>query len=309
MIRIFLAVLIVLGALSTIEAQNLTTELSTSQILPIAARTTVVGTYGSSVIDRANYLEALGLLYSAASSAGTSTSLAVVLQESDPLALGTKNNRTGTAVAKILRANNKTVEYSFGFTQSGARQIAKVWVYAKRVGTIASSKIVTCRIETNNAGAPSGTLVHADASTTISATTMGTTFAFREFAFTRPIDVANSTVYHVVLTGSYDASGTNYIAIGAEYVASGGDYAVKDSAGWTAVNADTSVLAFTEQYNFAAISGAAFDTVTEAATSFQTKALNLRGNKRYLRAKATVAGSSASFQSGAAIILGHPRSR
>lgn len=293
-------------ALAAVAFGQIGNEIKVVEMFDVVARTTTVGTYGSQPIDTKNYLSAVFVLNSAKSSAGTGTSFATVIQESDDLAAGTKVNRSGTAVDNALDSDTANAKFAFKFTQSGARQIYKVNVWAKRHGTIASSKYVICRLETNNAGAPSGTLVHADAIDSVSATSMSTSYKFVEFTFQRPVDIANSTLYHVVLDGTYDADTAACVYIGSETVGSGGDFAISGAA-WKAYSSTQSALAFVEEYNFATISGAAMDTVTESAAVFDTYALNLRGKKRWIRAKTTVAGSSASFVGAMDVILGEPK--
>lgn len=79
---------------------------------------------------------------------------------------------------------------------------------------------ITCRIETDNAGLPSGTLVHAYATKTLAASGLPTSFTLTEFLF-NPFTLNASTPYHIVLVRSGARDTSNYIGIGA----AGNEYA------------------------------------------------------------------------------------
>jgi hypothetical protein len=285
-------------------------DVKVSELFPVQARTQVVGTYGSYAIDRMNYGSCVSLLHSAKSSAGSACTLAVVMQESDAPVVGSKELRTATSVVeKKVRTDSTNLKIGCKFTQTGARQINSVSLYLKKTGTLTAGKAIIVTLQTNNSGVPSGTLVSADAIDSLLVDSLTTSYAFKKFTFQKPIDVANSSIYHVVVDGNYDLSAANYVSAGAKTVASGGDYNLADSAGWNATVATTQVLAFDEEFNFSNITGGSFTGVTELAPSIQTVSTNLAGAKRYVRAKATIVGTSASFQSGASIILGDPKTK
>ena len=289
--------------------QTLGERISTTELLPIAARTTTVGTYGSAVIDRVEKDSSRVILHSAASSAGTGVSLAVKMQESDAAGAGSFDNRSGTEVAVELRkGSNDNIKLAAKVTQSGARQVKSVFLRLKNVGTIASGKTVTVTLETDSSGDPSGTAIHADATATVLCSSIDSSFDWVEFELTRPVDIADTTVFHIVLSGNYTESSSNYIAWATETVGSGGDFNIFDSA-WGGVSSTTAAMGYIEEYNFSDISGAAFTAVDETAGSFQELDVELSERKRYLRALATVTGTSASFQCGAHIILGNAAER
>lgn len=279
----------------------LSEDIKVVQLFAAGAKTV---TDTSVVIDREEFDAAVAVLDSAAASSGDT--LDVKLQSSDPDEIGTKDGRALTADNDFeLRSNTAThIKISCMFTQSGARQIRKVYLYLKKKGTITSGKKVTVTLETDSTGSPSGTAVQAHATADVLCSAISTSYGWVEFAFTKPVTVANSTVYHIVLTGDYDVSGTNNVMIGTDTVASGGDFDYYDAA-WTGTSSTIKVLAQTWQYNFADISSAAFTQVTSAAVSYQTKDVSLIGSKRYVRALATVAGNgSESINCAAALVLG-----
>lgn len=285
-------------------------DVTVSELFPIAARTQVVGTYGSYAIDRKDFRSSVALLHSAKSSAGTACTLSVALQESDAPAVGSKELRSvASIVDKKIRTDSTNLKIGCKFTQAAAKQINSVSLYLKKTGTIASGKSIIVTLQTNNAGVASGTLVNVDAIDSFPVDSLSTSYLFKTFIFQKPIDVAASTIYHIVVDGDYALSSANYVSAATQTVASGGDYNLKDSAGWNATVATTQVLAWDEEFNFSNITGGSFLSVTELAPSIQTVNTNLAGIKRYVRAKATIVGTSASFQCGASIILGEPRTK
>lgn len=281
--------------------------ISTTELLPVAARVTTVGTYGSAVIDKVGFESSRFLLHSAKSSAGTGTSLAVKVQESDAVVTGSLNNKSGTEAAVELRKGaNDNIKLAAKVTQSGAAQVKSVFLRLKKVGTITSGKTVTVTLETNNAGDPSGTAVHADATATVETDNISSSWGFIEFTLTRPVHIADTTVFHVVLSGNYTESSSNYVAWATEVVASGGDFNIFDLA-WGGVSATVAAMGYDSQYSFSDVSGGAFTAVDETADSFQELDIELKALKPKLRVVATVTGSSASFQSGACVILGNSK--
>ena len=68
---------------------------------------------------------------------------------------------------------------------------------------------ITVRIETNNAGVPSGTLVHADATATITAFTT-TSYGWLTATFATAVSLSGSTVYWLVLKTAAAANDNNY---------------------------------------------------------------------------------------------------
>lgn len=278
----------------------------TSELLDVAARVTTVGTYGSAVVDRLGFDSSLCVQHSAASSAGSSVTLNTKMQESDAVARGSKDDADGAADNnyQLRDASTSNIKFSAKVTQSGARQIKSVFLKLKKEGTITSGKIVTCRLETDSTGDPSGTLVHADATKDVETDDIAAAYGFIEFELTRPVDIADTTVFHIVLTGDYTESTSNCITLAVSDVASGGDFNFFDAA-WDTMSTVLKSVGYIEQYTFSDISGAAFAAVSETAGAFEKLDVELVGKKRYVRALATVAGTSASFQCGASVVLGN----
>jgi hypothetical protein len=274
-----------------------------------AARTTAVGTYGSPVYDRSGFLSCVGVFQSAASSAGSACTTYVTLQHADYDTIGHLNNKTLSDTASIaLRDNAARNALGAQFTQDSARQLSSISVLARKIGTIASAQKIWCRIETNNSGAPSGTLAHADAACTLSVDSVSTSFLWRKFTFARPIDIAAGTVLHVVISGDYTASSSNYIRIAADAVTSGGNFEAMATSTW-ADSVTYNFFGFSKHYNFQNISGGSFSSATHSAGIFSVKDVDLRSVKRYIRGKFVSVGTSGSFVSSGTLILGEALSR
>ena len=265
------------------------------QVLPLAVRG---ATYGGPDFDMSHYLGPAKAIL-AAEAQGSGITLNVKFQASDPAALGGSYNETGDTDKALNKVTSGKTKIAVQFTQSGARSVKRVALKLKKAGTIASDKILTLTIETDNAGAPSGTAL---GTATILANSVGATYDWYDFVFTAPVDVANSTVYHLVLTSNYTASDTNYISWQGLTVASGGN--AEDYTPWTDITT-LNLLYRIFQYNFADIPGAAFTEVGNAA-AFEAIHFPVADAKRIVRAVATVAGGTATGNSSC-VMLAHKR--
>lgn len=280
-------------------------EIAVKELFHNQARTQAVGAYGSKVVNHRSFASSVFVLQSAKSSAGTGVSLAVKMQESDDAIRGSKDDSAGAVDndVKLRSAANTAIKLAAKVTQTGARQIKSVSLRLKRLGTIAAGKVATITLETDSTGNPSGTAVHEDAVANVLCTAIGTEYQWVEFAFPRAVDVADTTVFHIVLSGDYTESADNCIVLAVSDVASGGDYNIYDTT-WGTLDDTKKVVGFDLEFNFSDMSGAAFSNVDETADSFQTKDLVLSDKKPNVRALATITGASASFVCSACAILG-----
>ncbi len=114
---------------------------------------------------------------------------------------GTDTNLIVGDVAGVETAQAQSFQLSAGQTIKGIEAYLK-----KNAGTPGD---ITVRIETNNAGVPSGTLVHANATTTISAFTTAT-YAWKSIDFADTFTLVASTTYWLVLKTAAAANDTNY---------------------------------------------------------------------------------------------------
>ncbi len=265
------------------------------QVLPLAVRG---ATYGGPDFDMSHYLGPAKAIL-AAEAQGSDITLNVKFQASDPAALGGSYNETGDTDKALNKDTSGKTKIAVQFTQSGARSIKRVALRLKKTGTIASDKLLTLTIETDSSGAPSGTAL---GTATILANSVGATYDWYDFVFTAPVDVANSTVYHLVLTSNYTASDTNYISWQGLTVASGGN--AEDYTPWKDITT-LNLLYRVFQYSFADISGAAFTEVGNAA-AFEAIHFPVADAKRIVRAVATVAGGTATGNSSC-VMLAHKR--
>ena len=261
------------------------------QVLPLAVRG---ATYGGPDFDMSHYLGPAKAIL-AAEAQGSGVTLNVKFQASDPAALGGSYNETGDTDKALNKETSGKTKIAVQFTQSGARSIKRVALRLKKTGTIASDKLLTLTIETDSSGAPSGTAL---GTATILANSVGATYDWYDFVFTAPVDVANSTVYHLVLTSNYTASDTNYISWQGLTVASGGN--AEDYTTWTDITT-LNLLYRIFQYSFADISGAAFTEVGNAA-AFEAIHFAVGDAKRIVRAVATVAGGTATGNSSCVML-------
>lgn len=265
------------------------------QVLPLAVRG---ATYKGPEFDMSHYLGPAKAIL-AAEAQGSGVTLNVKFQASDPAALGSNYNETGDTDKPLNKVTSGKTKVAVQFTQSGARSVKRVALKLKKAGTIASDKLLTLTIETDSSGAPSGTAL---GTATILANSVGAAYDWYDFVFTAPVDVANSTVYHLVLTSNYTASDSNYISWQGLTVASGGN--AEDYTPWADI-ATLNLLYRVFQYNFADVSGAAFTEVGNAA-AFEAIHFPVADAKRIVRAVATVAGGTATGNSSC-VMLAHKR--
>lgn len=307
--RIFQITGLFLIALFSIgNSDRLGNEVGTYELFYPLARTQTVGTYGSKVIDRNGFRSGVVLWQSTKSSAGTACSAYVVVQESNEAVPGGGLNNMTASTADSLGirnvADSTNIQVAFTVTQDSTRTISSVTLKMRKVGAPTATNGVILTIQTDNSGDPSGTAVHADAIDTVLISSIGSTWQWVTFTFDRPVDLTASTVYHYVLSGNYTISTTAHVQVYLETVGSGGDITSQGpAAAWTA-STTSDIVGKVLRYNFSNIAATYMDTATHVISAFDTKDIDLRGKKRYIRAKATVVGTSGSFVSSGAVTLG-----
>lgn len=140
---------------------------------------------------------------------------------------------TNNAIDAALGAVKRCAQ---SFTVSVMSSITQVALYLKKnVGTTTG---LTVRIETDNAGKPSGTLVASNATSTITAFTT-ITYRFKHAAFSTAVVLQPGTTYWIVCQHTTEAAGNSQYYWGS---ASAGAYADGNAAtyalsAWTAVSA------------------------------------------------------------------------
>lgn len=131
------------------------------------------------------------------------------------------------------------------FQVSNMLSLTKVALYLKKnAGTTTG---LTVRIETNNAGAPSGTLVSSTATTTIAAFST-TTYRFKVATFSTAVVLSPSTTYWIVCQHTTEGTGNSQYYWGSASTGAytGGNLSTYASSAWTAQAAhDGLFLAYT----------------------------------------------------------------
>lgn len=222
---------------------------------------------------------------------GTGPLLDVKFQSSSPLERGSLNQIIAGAIDAALRdgaASN--LEIAASFAQSGARQAKHIFLMLKRNGTVAAGKVLNVELQADSAGDPSGTALATSLS--VAADLIPVTYGWVMFTLATPLDLADGSAYHVVLTGDYDASATDNVSWRANSVASGGNMSFFDAA-W-AQTATSDLEAYVEQFNFADVPNGAFPQLISTGVWD----LQLREYYENLRAVCVIAGTSPDFTFG-----------
>jgi hypothetical protein len=108
---------------------------------------------------------------------------------------------------------------------------------------------LTVRIETNNAGVPSGTLAHTNLTGTIAAFT-DASYVWKTVKFSTPAALSASTTYHLVVQHTTEGAGNSQYYMGMKGTAStysGGIASAYSSSAWANIaSTDASFIVFTE---------------------------------------------------------------
>lgn len=255
---------------------------------------------GFAPVDVSPYVGPLQFFYTAKSDAGTTPTCAVKLQHSD-VATGASYTTDGSHDVGLRLAADNNVKLAATFTQSGAAQIKDVILILKKNGTISTTNL-TLTIEGDSSGDPDDTAI---GTATVSTDDIGDSYQSVTFTFATPVEVADATVYHLVLASDYTASGTNYIDWRANSgLTSGGNQITNNGSAWSA-DADDSQEFIIKQYAFADVTGGAFTTTT--GTTADSEVIELPANplKQYVRANVTITGSSTPAYYTGVMAYGH----
>lgn len=306
--RFTLSLLLIVTMLTITKADLLGNQVGTYELFSPAARTTVVGEYGSYIKDRTGFNSAVASLQSAKSSAGSACTLKVVAQHSDNPVDGVISNRivSDTASIPILK-DVKALAIGVDFTQTSNRQLRSFTVKMKRVGTLTSSYVVA-RLSKDTSDLPCDTLVHGALIDSVLASSIGTSYGWHTFTFDAPQDIDSMSQYHLTLSATYACSTDNYVRVLVESVTSGGDIEINADSVWQD-SAQYAIVGYSQVMNFSDISGTTFDNATHSAGVFDTKDINLRSCNKYIRMKLTSVGTDGSFVSSGLVTLGEARKR
>jgi hypothetical protein len=167
---------------------------------------------------------------------------------SDPdgnMAYSTNGGGSWTATTYDCACTITTNPVSVGDKLAQSFQIAAdssvtgVKLYLLKVGSPVGT--MTLRIETNNAGSPSGNLAHANATITLAESGLGAAYALTTFAFATAASLSAATTYWIVLSTDRVASTSNYVLWGSDASAPGyasGELKSQVGAAWSAESKD-----------------------------------------------------------------------
>ena len=126
-----------------------------------------------------------------------------------------------------------------GFQVTGAQTVGSVELYLEKVGS--PTGMMTLRIETDNAGDPSGSLVDANATTTLAESSLTTSYGAISFVFATAFAISGSTQYHIVLSTDRSTDTSNYVLWGSDASTpsyANGEMKSEASSSWSAESKD-----------------------------------------------------------------------
>ena len=136
-----------------------------------------------------------------------------------------------------LRTSATYTEISQGFKCNTSSTVTKVKLWLKKVATPAGTDTVTLTIQTDSSGVPSGTGVTNGTATAVDISdTLTTSYAWVTFTFATNPSLTAGIQYHLVLSGAFTISETNYVVWGADnydMVYADGSMSVYDATTWT----------------------------------------------------------------------------
>jgi hypothetical protein len=142
-----------------------------------------------------------------------------------------------------------------------------VRLYMRKIGTPTGT--MTLRIETDSSGEPSGTLVNANATTTVAESSLGTDWGWVTFTFSSTFTLTASTQYWVVLSTNRSASAANYVMLGADNTGAAyldGEAQYETSSTWYTEVTNTDLL-------FQVMAdGSAFDLFVDSRVAYKIEA-------------------------------------
>jgi len=258
--------------------------------LNISPSQSLAATGGGIDVDISAQIKRGRFVFNSLNTAGTAPTHARKLQGSQAPARGLEQSTVGVTDNKLNSGATTNVKLGLAFTQSGARQIKRVALRLKNPGTITSGKKLTLTINTNSAGSPSATVLGT--ADTVLCSTIGTAYSWVVFNFAKPVDLADATLYHLVLACDYTADATNCIYWRSLTVASSGTVETYNATSWAAVTATEGFEVYVDQYNFADISGATQTGASDTVTVDESIEVDVDQLPPFVRVYDTIGGSS-----------------
>ena len=279
--RLFATVFLFVALLASAFAQR-----SNNVIAPLQS---VTATGALPDLDVRSFLRTGSFSLLARNRAGTNPTLAVKLQSAGMPTTGQAYTTAGTTENELREGATTKVQLAAKFTQSGAKSVKYVDLFLKKAGTITAGQTLTATLNTNSSGVPSATILGTSAAVAID-TAVTTDYSWVRFTFATAVDLADATIYHVVLTGTYTASASNNVVWRSGTLASGGNQSTHNNTSWTAVTTESHEFILKEQA-YTDVTNGAFTTVTTSA-GFQTLHFNLDGQlSGFVRPYATIGGT------------------
>lgn len=188
-------------------------------------------------------------------------------------------------------AGRTRVGQSFQVSQQGL--YAYIAVYMGVVG--APTDNLTCVVETNSAGIPSGTAVTDGTSDTVAGTLLQTRKRLVVFSFTPPMLLLEDTTYHFTLRRSGAADAAAYYVVGED---DGNNYpdgtlSVRDATTWTAVSGSDLLFAICPQADWVSLAPIFWKKADSSTDSILIKKLPTEGTPFRLMGGADIARLSA----------------
>jgi hypothetical protein len=267
----------------------------------------VTATGGGPDTDLSTFTKKGFFSYAAINTAGSTPTLTSKLQSSPQLSRGLEQSTAGATDNKLKTGAATAVNLGCAFTQSGAHSVKRVALMLKKIGTLAAGKKLTLTLQTDSTGSPSGTILGTAGTVDIDSI-VGTGYGWVVFTFATPVDLADATVYHLVLSADYTASSTNCVEWRSLTVASGGTFESYD-ASWNAVTTTEACEVYIDQYTFSDVSGFAFSQITAATSmSHVQKETNIHAfGSAVVRLYNTIGGTSSPAYTVGCAFLGQPK--
>lgn len=107
--------------------------------------------------------------------------------------------------------NSSIIDIAMKFTPNSSGKLSQISFNVKKSDTLPDASIL---IVTDNGGSPSTTLVEPTASTTFSASKIGTNYSWVNFTFSNPPNLTASTDYWIVINADESNNAGRYYSIG-----------------------------------------------------------------------------------------------
>lgn len=237
--------------------------------------------------------------------------LATTFEESDPPAVFDQNlqfDGTDDGSIKLRDGAASNIRFGIPFTTVLGKTIHSVKLQLSRLGVPAiatSVPNVSVSIQIDAAGSPGGTAL-GGASRKVLATAISTTRGEITFNFDVGVDLADATIYWIVLEGDYDVSAANCIQLHFNTVAGTSGFKFFDAAWAADTNKDP--WFWMEALDFTVIAGLSHPTILGVLPDWtqgeDTLEVDLRLRKDAIRAKYVNTGGG-DFHISHKMIIGH----